>query len=29
VIGSGKPGAVTGKLLKLFHEAVHKDGVKF
>jgi branched-chain amino acid aminotransferase len=29
VIGSGKPGAVTGKLLKLFHEAVRKDGVKF
>ncbi len=29
VIGSGKPGVVTGKLLKLFHEMVRKDGVKF
>ena len=28
-IGAGKPGPVTLKLLKLFHEAVRKDGVKF
>ncbi len=29
VIGSGKPGPVTLKLLKLFHQTVRKDGVKF
>ena len=29
VIGSGKPGPVTMKLLKLFHEVTRKDGVKF
>jgi branched-chain amino acid aminotransferase len=29
VIGNGRPGPVTLKLLKLFHEAVRKDGVKF
>ena len=29
VIGSGKPGPVTAKLLKLFHEVTRKDGVKF
>ncbi|MFH0753338.1 MAG: branched-chain-amino-acid transaminase [Candidatus Omnitrophota bacterium] len=29
VIGGGKPGVVTGELLKLFHEMVRKDGVKF
>jgi branched-chain amino acid aminotransferase len=28
-IGTGKPGPVTLKLLKLFHETVRKDGVKF
>ncbi len=28
-IGGGKPGPVTAKLLKLFHQAVRKDGVKF
>jgi branched-chain amino acid aminotransferase len=28
-IGAGKPGPVTLKLLKLFHETVRKDGVKF
>ena len=29
VIGTGKPGPVTLKLLKLFHEVTKKDGVKF
>ena len=29
VIGTGKPGPVTAKLLKLFHEVTRKDGVKF
>ncbi len=29
VIGDGKPGPVTTKLLKLFHEVTRKDGVKF
>ena len=29
VIGAGKPGPVTAKLLKLFHEVTRKDGVKF
>jgi branched-chain amino acid aminotransferase len=29
VIGTGKPGPVTLKLLKLFHEVTRKDGVKF
>jgi branched-chain amino acid aminotransferase len=29
VIGSGKPGPVTLKLLKLFHQTVRKDGIKF
>ncbi len=29
VIGSGKPGAVTQKLLKGFHAVVNKDGVKY
>lgn len=29
LIGAGKPGVVTGKLLKLFHAMVRKDGVKF
>jgi branched-chain amino acid aminotransferase len=29
VIGDGKPGPVTAKLLKLFHEVTRKDGVKF
>jgi branched-chain amino acid aminotransferase len=29
VIGGGKPGPVTLKLLKLFHAAVRRDGVKF
>jgi branched-chain amino acid aminotransferase len=29
VIGNGKPGPVTAKLLKLFHEVARKDGVKF
>jgi branched-chain amino acid aminotransferase len=29
VIGDGKPGPVTMKLLKLFHEVTRKDGVKF
>jgi branched-chain amino acid aminotransferase len=29
VIGTGKPGPVTLKLLKLFHEMVRKDGVKY
>ena len=28
-IGTGKPGPVTLKLLKLFHELARKDGVKF
>jgi branched-chain amino acid aminotransferase len=28
-IGNGKPGPVTAKLLKLFHEVTRKDGVKF
>jgi branched-chain amino acid aminotransferase len=28
-IGTGKPGVVTSKLLKLFHEVTRKDGVKF
>ena len=29
VIGTGRPGPVTAKLLKLFHEVTRKDGVKF
>ena len=29
VIGSGKPGPVTAKLLKLFREVTRKDGIKF
>lgn len=29
LVGDGKPGQVTLQLLKLFHEAVRKDGVKF
>ncbi|MBF0485289.1 MAG: branched-chain-amino-acid transaminase [Candidatus Omnitrophica bacterium] len=29
VIGTGRPGPVTLKLLKLFHEVTRKDGVKF
>jgi len=29
VIGSGKPGPVTLRLLKLFHEIVRRDGVKY
>jgi branched-chain amino acid aminotransferase len=29
LIGNGKPGPVTLKLLKLFHEVTRKDGVKF
>jgi branched-chain amino acid aminotransferase len=29
VIGNGKPGPQTLKLLKLFHEATRKDGVKY
>ncbi len=29
VIGTGKPGLVTAKLLKLFHEVTRKDGVRF
>ncbi len=28
-VGTGKPGPLTLKLLKLFHAAVRKDGVKF
>ncbi len=28
-IGAGKPGVVTGKLLKLFHAMVRQDGVRF
>ena len=28
-IASGKPGPVTGKLLRLFHAATRQDGVKF
>ena len=28
-IGTGKPGPVTQRLLKLFHEVTRKDGVKF
>lgn len=29
VIGSGKPGTVTNKLLAAFHEVTRKDGVKY
>jgi branched-chain amino acid aminotransferase len=29
VIGTGKPGPVTLKLLKLFHEMIRKDGTKY
>ncbi len=29
VIGSGKPGPITAKLLQLFREVTRKDGVKF
>ena len=29
VVGTGRPGPVTAKLLKLFHEVTRKDGVKF
>ena len=29
VIGEGKPGAVTKKLLDAFHQLVKKDGVKY
>ena len=28
-IGNGKPGQVTTKIMKLFHEATQKDGVKY
>ena len=29
LIGDGKPGAVTKKLLDAFHQLVKKDGVKY
>ncbi|MBF0619639.1 MAG: branched-chain-amino-acid transaminase [Candidatus Omnitrophica bacterium] len=29
IIGTGKPGPVTAKLLKLFHDVTRKDGVKY